>query len=137
MKHLKIKLTKNSRNQADLICGMQTFANLQDGKCNVTESFITCKKKGKSFYINSFHKNFQVPIRFSVKTSNSCLVDAKKQWYFVSKIVLTFYEKKIVEVILKILLDYQSGQIKKGQKFFWLHRFLNPFSQLPAVKKKK
>ena len=28
----------------------------------------------------------------------------------------------------------KSGQNKKGQKIFQLHRFLNPFSQLPAVK---
>ena len=29
----------------------------------------------------------------------------------------------------------KPGQNKKGQKFFQLHRFLNTFSQLPAVKK--
>ena len=36
------------------------------------------------------------------------------------------------------ILEIQAskvGQKKKGQKLFWAALFLNPFSQLPAVKK--
>ena len=33
------------------------------------------------------------------------------------------------------MVDLQLSQNKKGQNIFQLHRFLNTFSQLPAVKK--
>jgi hypothetical protein len=40
-----------------------------------------------------------------------------------------------IKRVLTYLLFLKSGQNRKGQKVFYLHRFLNPFSQLPAVKK--
>jgi hypothetical protein len=45
------------------------------------------------------------------------------------KLFLTLFEDFTAKRILKL------SQNKKGQHIFYLHRFWNPFSQLPAVKK--
>ena len=77
--------------------------------------------KNTAAYIHST-KIFKFPSDLVSKHLIRASLMLKKQWYFVSKIVLTSCEKKIVLVIFFWWL-VQFIRTLKGQKFFWNRRF--------------
>ena len=86
------------------------------------------KEKRTSFYIHLFHKIF---FKFPPDLPSKHLIHAS----FMLKNNGILFQKLFWPSVRKIIRWLKSGQNKKGQNIFCLRRFLNPFSQLPAVKK--
>ena len=87
--------------------------------------------------------SFGIPFyHIYVRYGKVCLVSATMMsWVQVwvdclltdSEVFILFAENS--QILLKNSVTLKLGQNKKGQKIFYLHRFLNPFLQLAAEKK--